>query len=110
MIRDAILKYKWHLITFALFAAIATVLIYKVVSGSDTDAERKVAEWAMEKRLDMAKEAIARNKTKKASKQRELEGVEKKIQTIEEKKAAVDKSVDNGSLKELDDAWEALGF
>jgi septal ring factor EnvC (AmiA/AmiB activator) len=110
--KGVILKYKWHLITFAFVLAAGALILWRVLSknsGGDK-AVQEVADWVLDKRLEMTKEAVERDKAKKKSLDSELQEVEDKIKAVEEERAKVDSKVDRRSLKELDDAWKKLGY
>lgn len=110
--KGLILKYKWHLISLVLFTVIGAAILYRLFAGKSGSgkAVQEVAQWALDKRLKMVKEEISRNRAKKGELEGDLKEVEAKIEAVEREREEVGEKVDKRSLKELDDAWEKLGY
>lgn len=108
---EKILKYKWYLISGLIGLAIALLVVYQFLSKDGADkGMRKLTKWAVDKRLDMAEQAIEKRKDKAGELRDKDKAVEKKVQDLRKKREVVDREVDQRSLKELDDAWKDLGF
>lgn len=106
IIKNILSKYKWYLISFILGAGLLLIAL----SAKDKRAGQRLLRWTLQKRFEMAEEAVQRKKQDADEFGEEFESIERQLKEVRQRKDEVGESVDAKTLQDLSKIWKGLGY
>jgi len=99
-------KFKWYVIS----GIVLMTILFLVVFNLQGDFAKDLNKWMYNEKKKIVSKQIDRVKSDEDEINTEIKEIEDKIDKIDKKIEENDSEIDKMDLKELSDAWKALGY